>query len=296
MLREVGPSALISNLIGTEGAKHYESRESFLREQERSLDGFIDQTRLFIQDETRGYREKRDQLEAEFVAKKSLLDQEHRDREGLLAEEENQLKERKKILDDRDNTHARRATYEAIRTKLTERSQTFVLTSGTRNLRWWPWASTLVFLACLMFGIYQFSQTGTTGSTTVQVLMISRQILLTAAAGAVFTFLIRMQQRWFQRHADEEFRLKRLDLDIDRATWLVELALEWKHAKEEEMPKELVDRLSHNLFVDIGERESDIHPLETAISSLLGGSGKMTVKSAGVELGIDKSAEAKPGK
>jgi len=41
-------------------------------------------------------------------------------------------------------------------------------------------------------------------------------------------FFIRWQDRWYEAHANEEFRFKRLDLDVDGASWLVEMMLEWR--------------------------------------------------------------------
>ena len=41
-----------------------------------------------------------------------------------------------------------------------------------------------------------------------------------------------------------------LELDLDRASWVVEMALEWKDEKGTESPAELVQTRARNLFVD----------------------------------------------
>src|SRR5262249_52895038 len=84
--------------------------------------------------------------------------------------------------------------------------------------------------------------------------------------------------QWFQKHADEEFRLKRLDLDIDRANWLVELALEWKNITKSEIPPELIDKLSRSLFATHDTESIDIHPVETLLSSVFGRDGSISIK------------------
>lgn len=56
--------------------------------------------------------------------------------------------------------------------------------------------------------------------------------------------------------------MKRLDLDIDRASWLVEMVMEWKEQKGTEIPEELLTRLSRNLFIEDGPKEECLHPAE----------------------------------
>ena len=54
-----------------------------------------------------------------------------------------------------------------------------------------------------------------------------------------------------QRHAEEEFAVKRLELDLDRASWVVELAMEWSKEKHgQELPPAIVSELTKNLFND----------------------------------------------
>lgn len=55
---------------------------------------------------------------------------------------------------------------------------------------------------------------------------------------------------WAQQHAEEEFRLKQLEVDLDRASWVVEMAFEWDESKDNPIPQNLLDTLSANLFGD----------------------------------------------
>ena len=84
------------------------------------------------------------------------------------------------------------------------------------------------------------------------------------------------------RHADEEFRTKRFELDVDRASWLVEMALEWKDEKGTEIPKELLDRLSVNLFDKANETANATHPSEDILSALLSASAELNLNVPGI--------------
>ena len=103
------------------------------------------------------------------------------------------------------------------------------------------------------------------------------------ALAAAVIYYIRWSNLWFTQHATEEFRLKRLNLDIDRASWVVEMALEWKDEKGTEIPHELVERLSRNLFTEEhGETKGPRHPSEDLASALLGASTSLSMKIPGV--------------
>lgn len=67
--------------------------------------------------------------------------------------------------------------------------------------------------------------------------------------------------RW--AHADEEFRLKRLELDIDRASWLVEMLLEWSEEKDGAVRREIVEALARGLFQVQGSVRPTLHPVKS---------------------------------
>ena len=114
---------------------------------------------------------------------------------------------------------------------------------------------------------------------------------------AIATFFIRWSHQWFQKHADEEFKLKRLDLDIDRANWLVEQAMEWRNITSSEIPQSLIDKLARSLFVSEETKDIDIHPAETVLSAIFGKAGSINVELPG-KMTIERSelTERKKGK
>jgi hypothetical protein len=100
--------------------------------------------------------------------------------------------------------------------------------------------------------------------------------VLSLGFAATMIYYIRWNDNWFRRHADEEFDIKRFQLDLDRASWVVEMAMEWNEEKEKEIPKELIDRLTVNLF-QTKASEKIKHPSEEIISKLLEGSAELSI-------------------
>ena len=106
---------------------------------------------------------------------------------------------------------------------------------------------------------------------------------------ALVIYYIRWNDLWFRQHADEEFRLKRLDLDIDRASWVVEMALEWSAEKNTGIPQELIDRLTRNLFEGGGLSGEAKHPSQDLASALLGASSGLCIRVPGLgEIQLDR--------
>jgi hypothetical protein len=122
------------------------------------------------------------------------------------------------------------------------------------------------------------------GESEIHWLVVANQIGLAIAFLGSATFFIRWNHQWFQKHADEEFRLKRLDLDIDRANWLVELALEWKNITKSDIPSDLIDKLARSLFISDETKDIDINPAETLFTALLGKSGTLNIEPGKVSL------------
>lgn len=52
--------------------------------------------------------------------------------------------------------------------------------------------------------------------------VLAGQMLVAIAFASTSVFYIRWTGRWFERYAEEEFLLKRQEIDIDRASWIVE--------------------------------------------------------------------------
>jgi hypothetical protein len=241
---------------------------------------------------TRDNEQYRKRLESDYdLAKTKLETEQHNRREALDAEyaaklealesRESELAAHRKALDDRDNTHARRQKQEDLISKLERYQTSFKLTADTDNKR-------RPIHAAFSFGLLLLAVL--IGVNTWYALQPLQQgipfwwppVRAVAYGGALVFLLIyyiRWQGSWAQIHADEEFSLKRLELDGIRAGWLVEVLLEWQREGKSEIPAELVQRLGANLFTGStsGRNPSPTHPAEDILASVLGAAASVDI-------------------
>lgn len=290
----------IGKLLGEDTKLFYERREADLQRIEavghsmlEQFSGTITTSRLQLEEE---YRVRRTQMEGEFQANQERLQKRFAKRTKDLDGREKLLQERLAAIDDRDVRHARREIRKEQKKELEASSQRFELTPGTVSLRN-PIAS-VCRLLLWFFGIGAMTFTlinaylafsSNSLSTAVWVALGLKQAAFTAGLVSTAIFYIRWNNRWFEQHASEEFRLKRLSLDLDRASWLVETAMEWKQEKGTEIPNILVERLSSGLFEPEGPREAPLHPADQLASALLGASAEASLEiPGGSKLRIDR--------
>jgi hypothetical protein len=93
--------------------------------------------------------------------------------------------------------------------------------------------------------------------------------------------------RWFEQHSLTEFHLKQFELDMERASWLVETSLEWKDAKGTAMPPELMKSLSTGLFNNRDEVEQVVHPADQLASALLGSASAIKLQAGESSIEVD---------
>jgi len=217
--------------------------------------------------------EKESQLKQEFERRHAELDQEISIEKDQLRKQKSELDELKKAIDDRSNMHARREISQKLLTTLTERYRSFTLSQSTNKKRTLIHVLFGVFLIVLggliVFSMFTFEQ------------KIEGYVKLSLSAlgfAATILYYIRWNDSWFRKHAEEEFYMKRFELDIERASWLVEMVLEFVSEKGGSIPDELVKTLSTNLFSN-RNFEKVTHPTEDVLNAFF--------KSlAGVSIGL----------
>lgn len=271
-IRVASTLASVGDLLGPSVREHFEARDVALSRLESLVSQAtvqMEEARIRVEQELRTrereleakFSQDRELLVADLAAKQEVLDQRAAELEGI-----------KKQLDDRAAMHARRQHYKDIKEKFRSWSDKFQLSPGTIRL----WIGSMVFTVILMtvFGflagwfLYQSVHT----NDQVQLgFTIAKQITFTALFVSTAFFFIRWNNNWLQRHANEEFRLKRMELDIDRASWFVEMAFEWKDQKGEGIPDALIERLTHGLFGE-SSNDRDVEPSESLVQALLGAS------------------------
>lgn len=209
-------------------------------------------------------------FENQFQSRQSELEEDYKKRNEVLQSREVALQEREKSLDDSDSRHARRQLRQDLLKTLESRSKGFKLTADTTEKRkpvLWLFmvleAAAIVLVALAGYRLY------TLPVGTTDILEILRLPLSFLAFIGLTVYFIRWQDNWFREHAEEEFRLRRMELDIDRASWVVEMVMEWQDEKGQRLPAELIDKLSNNLFDTHLKRRSTSHPAEDLASALL---------------------------
>lgn len=299
----------------TQLTEHYARREAELvRLQEISsqiLTRFSERATELEKQYQEQYQARRSALETEASEAKRQLDEDlkkQRDelqtaynaKDNELTEREKQLAERLKEADDKDNRFARRKIRQDLKKSLKERATKFELTEGTRRLRWVIHGFAGIMLLSFLTGAI------ITGNELLTVLSLPnlgdlvwlsvafRQVLFTLAFSATAVFYLRWNNAWFDQHAQEEFRLKRLELDFDRASWVVEMALEWKEDRGTELPPELLDRLTAELFAAPENKPQSLHPADQLASALLGSSAEVELNLGnGGKVRLDRKGMSK---
>jgi len=266
------------------------SHQTILTRLESSLANVADnfaRERLALESKNSEYKA---HLSAEFDREKEILHSEYRKKEETLRAAEESLEERKKQLDDRDNTHARRKIREDLKKRIDDHSKAFQLTKGTKSLRTPIHISVLLSLALLgtLISYYGYiaatTPTSASGLTDIALLVV-KPLGLTIAFLGLLTWYLRWMNRWFERHAEAEFQLKQFELDVDRASWVVETALEWRHEQHAAMPDHLIESISRNLFSKSDKDEgADMHPADYLASALLGRASGLRLKLPGGEI------------
>ncbi len=288
--KHLGQTSLttVGNLLGPGVKEHFEAREVALARLEKTaanLMGEMENTRKQREQELDA---KEQVLKGRYDQKAAELETDIKSRQDELEKRSSELDALKKELDDRAAKHARRQHYKDIKEKFKSWNEKFEVTSGTSKLRrsgFWFTLFLIVLNGCLAG--WFLLQSVSVQETPALIAAIVKQVTLTILFVSFSLFFIRWNNQWFQRHADEEFRLKRMELDIDRASWFVEMAFEWKDEKSEAIPIELIERLTHGLFIDEGSSQS-VEPADLLAQALLGAARFKVKMPDGTELEYDR--------
>ncbi|EIM25234.1 hypothetical protein [Microvirga lotononidis] len=234
------------------------------------------------------------ELEETYRNQASTLERQFAAKEEALKSEREALETLKKDLDDRSNTHARRAIRGELIQTIQGRQRSFTISPETRSLRWPIHVVFIVLLLGSLAGavwslyVWGTNPTDAWGAMTVT----------SAVKTAVFTFgfltsaglYISWMNRWFDKHADAQFHTKQFEIDINRATWAVEAALEWKNIQGEQMPDALLTGITKHLFDHPHGETPEYSPLEALASSILGSASNLKMNLNGNEVSLDRKS------
>lgn len=231
------------------------------------------------------------QLDEDFQARTAKADETLDSERRGLREREDAVAQRNRELDDRDNTTARRAQHATLKSRITERGQSFVITPETRKARLPIHIACVAAIIGILAFVYRYStalvELPADASWGLVIAATVKPVGLTLALLGLVAWYLRWMNRWFERHADTEFYLKQFELDIDRANWVVETALEWKEKQEKAIPDTLLASISRNLFMKT-EKDDDanMHPADYLASAILGSASNVNLKVPGGEINL----------
>ena len=276
-------AAEMERALGPELAEFYQRREEGLSRLETLTGGLVEETHAYRMRLDAEMAEHKRTLIASFDDRSQALDAKHEKRTGDLDAREQELDKRRRELDDRSARHARREQSRALQQKIADRSEKFTLTRATQRKRW-PIHGIFVALLVLSGGLLArsllFPATPTDGVALW--LELGRFPLGVLGFALTAIFYIRWNDQWFQQHADQEFRLQQLALDVDRAGYATEMLLEWQEDKGGEMPEVMVDRLTTGLFTDQTKVPGVRHPSEDITAALLKAAASVRIQVPGV--------------
>jgi len=258
---------------------------SFAQQIEKITDWTVEQTTALEQEKLR--------LAGEIATERERLSKEHEVRLEALRRDADALEQRSKDLDDRDYMHARRGTLGELRKRIIERQQKFTLTPETTRLRW-PIHGALIVLILALLGVNVVTASTIlnldVGKMDWPVLAwaFGKQSIVTVALVGALFFYVRWMNRWFEQHASAEFLLKQFELDINRASWVVETAMEWRRDQHSEIPAPLLEGVTRNLFTYANSSAHDQSAADDLASALVGNASALKLKVGDNELNFDR--------
>lgn len=226
--------------------------------------------------------------EQKLSERRDTLEREHIARMDALGEREVDLAKKLAEVDLRDPRIVRRKLREELLGQLGKREEKFELTWGT-TVKFCIVAGAYlllvaaVVLAMLFAGNWRNEEQG-----DIRLALLLRESALFLGIALIGWFFVRSVYRWFRDHADEELYARRLELDVNRASWVYEMAVEWQYEKQGPIPEFLIDRLSRNVFPERSETAGAATPID-AVSSALRRDGSLQIRHGDKEIILRQS-------
>lgn len=279
-LPRVNAAESIEKILGPEVAQFYRVRDAALIKLESTAQKLIEETasyRLSLDEQA----SRKDQERVALLQSQRIeLETEYQSKQSTLKTLSDDLEVRAKDLDDKDSRHARRALRQGLQSELKQRSKQFSLTVGTNRKRS---AIHFLFVGLIVIGIgFIGISVADAWDEELTPYVLARMLGGTVGLLTTCVFYFRWMDQWFRQHADEEFRLKRMELDIDRSSLVVETALEWQQQSDTPIPPQLLEQLSRGLFESGGKQTAIRHPTEDLAAAILSASSTLKVNLPGV--------------
>ncbi len=306
-LKAYEPGRFIETGLSEEQNQLLSIHQSTLDRLERLNEHLIKQSSDFRENIEQRFEKKTSELEEEIKAKKDKLNTEHEKRTSEVENKNQELADKLDAIDDRDNTHVRRAIRDKMLSDVKDRIDTFGVSKSTEKKRIPVFIGILLMIVAitllLIYSIFQLEllrtdlpTNGSIDSSRQYWLWIKIALLSIGLVGTIL-YYIRWQNRWAEQHASSEFQLQQFHIDVNRANWVIESCLEWRKETESVIPTALLESITRNLFENnTDDIEKAVHPSDELASALLGSASKLKMKVGENELEFDKPGKIKPPK
>lgn len=230
-------------------------------------------------------------------AQKAALLKEAEELRHQLAKEEADLAARKKEIDDRSHTHARRETRQAITTEVKARQARPPVSRNAVLYR-----VTIMTVSVFLFTLLGYLTIVTSHEVSVMIgrdqpigpafwTIVGRLALLTVGAVGAAAYLLNFLRHMHDDDLRAERDLERYLYDVDRASWVIETVLEAQRRDGEqepvEIPAEWVQGVTRNLFTKSESKDPEESSL-AAVGSLFNFAAEAELSPAGTKLKFNR--------
>lgn len=257
----------------------------------------------------RSYESQKQKLEADFESRRVQLEDAHRVEMEKIDEQKSILDGKRKLIDDRDNTHVRRDLRQRITDQIEGRVEKSVLPPRLRLSN----IAVLIFsVACVIFAsvVSFYSYEGftdllkvskETASTPIEhldwlvVAMVLRGVVSSGVAIGFLIYSISWLRRTYLDNAKAAIDLQRYALDINRASWVIETIMEMAAKEGRVLPDKWIEGVCYGLFQGGEDGKKELTPLD-AWGALLNISGKVECGPDGPKMEFNKAQARKLAK
>ena len=225
----------------------------------------------------------------------SALDKEYADKVATLDERNLALDRREAELDNKSNTHARREIRRELNERIRDRIAQFGWSKGTyRN----SFPVHAVFLLPIAFAAtlawhWTISVAEQIGAGQGWGPVLAFSFLKQTFAFVGFLIFTSFYIRWLVRNHRElvegELGLRQFQLDVERASWAAETALEWRREEGTPMPDALIQGVTRDLFkFQHRSSDPDLTAADQLASAILGTASSLNVDTGVAKIQLDK--------
>jgi VIT1/CCC1 family predicted Fe2+/Mn2+ transporter len=229
-------------------------------------------------------QELKQQIADEKVSLESEVKQKHLELEKIRSE-----------LDDRSNTHARRAIRNELKSSITSSIGQSVFAPETLSSKFFvrvAYILAIVILCALSVWATLIFGTAISG-TIVEAIWISgaKATISTLSAIGLTLLFLKWEISWLNQQASFERVLSSTKVDIDRASWVAETLLEWnRESPGREIPNELLLSFTRRLFDWDGKVEDSHSASDSLASAILGSAAKLEIGPNGARMEMDRKS------